>query len=399
MSVGRSELLFRMITLKLPQISLASLTSPHRGWGWIGIDMSPYHVHLAQLRQVAGSWRLARAWSIDRSAVSPAEDEAGETFGEQAVGSGLADFAWIDPDQLSELGLGPLAPQLTQVVELFRGRQAAVTLSDGWMDYREMELPELEPDELHQILQSEILLEAEAEEMELVTALWELQGGRKAPGMLNFGTTAIGASSSRRLAHDLRRLHLECQVLDAVPCCQARAVGMGPVEVAATVLAVDIGYRQVTMTLVRDGQPVMSRCLRQLGLGAALQRVAGSMQIPFRDANTLLFHRPDAGCQHPAARASDPLQPLRQRLIQQLADEIVRTMGYIQRCLSGFQPVQIQVMGIGSQLPGLVDTLESRSNIETRVWSIEADTQVPEQIPLGALAVACGLSALAWENN
>jgi Tfp pilus assembly PilM family ATPase len=398
-SVGRSELLCCMFAFKLPRISLASVTAPHRGWGWIGIDMSPYHVHLAQLRQVTGSFRLARAWSIDQPNVSTSVEESGETAGDEAARSGLDDFAWLDPVQLAEIGLGPLASQLSQVGQLFRGRQAAVTLSDGWVDYRELELPELEHDELQQILQSEILLESEAEEMELVTALWELQGGRKTPGMLNFGTVAIAASSSRRLAHDLHRLNLECQVLDALPCCQARAVGIGQAEAVSSVLAVDIGYRQVTMTLVRDAQPMMSRCLRQLGLGSALQRVAGSMQIPIRDANTLLFHRLDGDFQHPAAQAGDPLQPLRHRLIQQLGDEVVRTCGYIQRCLPACQPLQIQVMGGGSQLPGLAGALESRSNIPTCIWSIDSDEQVPEQIPLGTLAVACGLSALAWESS
>jgi hypothetical protein len=77
----------------------------------------------------------------------------------------------------------------------------------------------------------------------------------------------------------------------------------------------------------------------------------------------------------------------------------VRTCGYIQRCLRGYQPLQIQLMGAGSQLTGLAASLESRSSIPTCVWSIDIDAQVPEQIPLGTLAVACGLSSLAWESS
>jgi Tfp pilus assembly PilM family ATPase len=388
-----------MIAFKWPRISLAPVTAPYRGWGWIGIDMSPYHVHFAQLRQVKGSFRLARAWSIDRPVAAGDVDLDGEACGEEVPNMCHDELAWIDPARMAEVGLTLLASQLPQIGQLFHGRQAAVTLSDGWIDYRELELPELQHDELHQILQSEILLESEAEELELVTALWELQGGRKSPGMLNFGTVAIPAPSARRLAQDLRRVKLDCQVLDALPCCHARAVGIGQAQPVSTVLAVDIGYHQVTMTLVKDTQPVMTRCLRQLGLGGALQRVAGSMQIPIQDAKTLLFHRLDLDFQHPAAQAGDPFQPLRQRLIQQLGDEIVRTCGYIQRCLRGYQPLQIQLMGAGSQLTGLAASLESRVSIPTCVWSMDIDAQVPEQIPLGTLAVACGLSALAWESS
>ncbi len=238
-----------------------------RSYGWTGIEIGCHVIRMAQVMRTDRRWELATVWSVEQ-----------ETPHDQAFNSAAADFeetfGWISPTVLRSEGLGATLEHFDNLHSLFRGRECAATFSDGVIEYRELELPECVPTEIHSLLQSEVTLESECDFDELLIDYWELPANRPRSTTNSFGVVSLDRSVAISTANDLLRSGFECRVLDAMPCAIARATCMMTGEADSPTLAIDLGYQQTTITLVHHEKPMLTRTARSIGLRPFLEQIA-----------------------------------------------------------------------------------------------------------------------------
>ena len=308
-------------------------------------------------------------------------------------------FGWLTNEELGQHGLAPTRPLFENVNELFQGRKCAATLSDGLIAYRELELPNGNATESRSMIESEIALECERECEELCIESWGLPSSRKNSQTTLVGAVSLDKSLAIGIANDLNRSGFECLALDAPQCAIARATAMVVEDEQAATLAVELGYRQTTLTLVTAGEPLMSRCLTGLGLSRMLEDVAISFGISMGDAQTLLFadiqrHQDSTGN---GVQAS--VMQMARAFAQSLAMEINRTVSFVHRSNSRLAPRQLILMGEGVQLCGIESSLRERIAIPIDLWAIPHPTHRLSRQQIATYAIASGLSALAWEEK
>ncbi len=350
---------------------------------------------MAQVRKLEDRWQLATVWSVEHATpyVRATETESDSAACEET-------FGWLAPSMLREQGLGTTLDHLENLDSLFLGKKCAATLSDGLIAYRELELPVCAPTEVRSLLQSEITLESECDFEDLLTDYWELPSNRPRSTTNSFGAVSIDRSTAILLANDLLNAGFECRVLDAMPCAMARATSMVMDDPNATSLAIELGYQQTTITLVHDGQPILSRASRSIGLLSFLERVAQSFEINIADAQTLLFQTSTGRMKLPNAE-DDFANPLQQKLsgfLQGIAHEIDRTLHYVQRVHRTMVPTQIVLMGEGTRIPSIASAVEEHVGLSTSTWSLNISESLFGNQQIATYAVASALSSLAWEE-
>ena len=372
----------------------------NRSYGWTGLEIGCHVIHMAQVRKIEDRWVMAAVWSIEhptpyvnatahQSAVEPHDNsnDCTESFG------------WLESDVICEKGLGGTLELRENLDHLFQGKQCAATLTDGMIAYRELELPLCEQSETKSMILSEIAIETECDVDELLTECWVLPQNRPRMSTTNYGAVSLKRSTAMLLASDLLRTGFECQTLDAMPCAMARATSMVVQESGLATLAIDLGYQQATFTLVQNGQPVLSRGLRNLGLIQLLEQIAVSFEISFADAQTLLFQSNSGhGSTKVADGFSDLLQQRLNGYLHALSTEIDKTIHYANRSYRDMSPNQILLMGDGVRIPGIDHAIEHRVGLTTQCWMIDVSENLFGNQHIGSFAIAAGLSTLAWET-
>ena len=361
-------------------------------YGWTGVEIGCHCINMAQIRKIDNRWQLAAVWSVEHPtafamASIPNVSSCDETFG------------WLTSDKIFEHGLAPTLEHLENLNALFHGRNCAATLTDGMIAYRELDLPACDPSDSQAMVRSEIALELDCELEDLLTDCWELPQNRPRLNASSFGAVSLRRSTAMQLAGDLLRAGFDCQTLDAMPCAMARATSMVVEDIGVATLAIDLGYHQATLTLVQDGQPIMSRGLRELGLFHLLELIAISFEISLADAQTLLLQSP-SNQEGDFNAMNDFSNPLQQRLggyLQTMAHEVDKTIQFSSRTYRTMIPSQILLMGAGVKIPALDHAIEYRVGLPTRTWAIDVSENLFGNQHVGAFAIAAGLSSLAWE--
>lgn len=362
-------------------------------YGWTGVEIGCHCINMAQVRKINNRWQLAAVWSVEHPttfaiASSPDSPQCDENFG------------WLASDEIIEHGLAPTLEHLENLNALFHGRNCAATLTDGMIEYRELDLPACEPSESQAMVRSEIALELDCELDELLTDCWVLPQNRPRSNASNFGAVSLKRSTAMLLASDLLKAGFDCQTLDAMPCAMARATSMAVEDNDVATLAIDLGYHQATVTLVQDGHPILSRGLRDLGLFHLLELIAISFEISLSDAQTLLFQSPSnpEGDLNAINDFSNPLQQKLGGYLQTLAHEIEKTIVFADRAYRAITPSQIMLMGAGVRIPAMDQAIEDRVGHATQTWAIDVSENLFGNQHVGVFAIAAGLSSLAWES-
>ena len=363
-----------------------------RSFGWTGVEIGCHVINLAQVQKVDGRWQLAAVWSIEHPQTGPVESES-SLPGEEN------DFGWLSTDEILNHGLSPTLDRLENLTSLFHGKSCAATLNDGMIAYRELELPSSDIGDSREMVQSEIALETECEVEELLTDSWILPKSNPRGSSLSFGAVSIKKSAALQVASDLLNAGFECQTLDAVPCAMARATSMVVDDTEASTLAVDIGYYQTTLTIVKSGKPIFCRGVRSLGLHSMLENIASAFEISMSDAKTLLFqsaNNPTSVTDVTGAFAN-PLQRKLSAFIQGLSGEIEKTNQFMVRAHHSNAPIQLILMGAGVRIPNVEFAISERVSLPTQSWSIDLSENLFGDQHSATYAIAAGLSALAWE--
>ena len=358
-------------------------------FGWTGVEIGCHTINMAQVRRIDERWVLAAVWSVKHPKSNSNESAT--------TSSSRGDkFGWLSKEAIFEHGLTPTLVSLENLNSLFQGHYCAATLTDRMIDYRELDLPSVESTESKAMVRSEIALEVECELEELSIDCWDLPQSTPRAGTSSFGAVSIKRSAALMIASDLLRAGFECQTLDAIPCAMARSTSMVVDDESASTLAIDIGYGQVTITLVKAGIPVLSRGVRSLGLVTLLDQIATSFDLSWADAQTLLFQSPNDS-RAKTNRFSSPLQQQIIAFLQVIANEIDKTVLYVSRSHRSASPNQVLLMGAGARIPFLNQAIEERVGLPTQSWSIDLSENLFGSQPIATFAIAAGLSALAWE--
>jgi Tfp pilus assembly PilM family ATPase len=189
--------------------------------------------------------------------------------------------------------------------------------------------------------------------------------------------------------------------MDALPCAIARSTAMVVTDPDISTLAIDLGYHQATLTLVKAGRPVLSRELRGLGVVALLDQIADALELSRSDAQILLFQPSGKSvCDGPNTLAfSNPIHQQLSSFFQVLASEIDKTIQFVNRAYRSATTNQLLLMGTGSRIANLERSLEDRTGLPARLWRIDLSDSLFGEQPTSVYAIAAGLSTLAWEQK
>jgi Tfp pilus assembly PilM family ATPase len=363
-----------------------------RSDGWIGIEIGCHCIHFAQVRKRENHWQLSAIWSLEHPASELRESDNSKRRMDEV-------FGWLSREDMFLNGLTRTL-ETENLSSLFRGSHCATTLTDGLIAYRELELPSSIPSEANAMARSEIAIETDLDIEELVTDCWELPPCDPRAGTFSYGAVSIKRTEAANIASSMLRAGFECQTMDALPCAMARSTAMVVADTDTATLAVDLGYQQATLTLVKAGRPVLSRELRGLGLVSLLDQIADAFELSRSDAQTLLFQPSGkAANDDPNKLAfSNPIHQYLSSFFQVLAAEIDKTIQFATRAYRFAVPSQLLMMGAGSRICNLGRSIEDRTGLSARLWSIDQSDSLFADKPSSIYAIAAGLSTLAWEQ-
>ena len=364
-----------------------------RSDGWIGIEIGCHCIHFAQVCKRENRWQLSAIWSLEHPASELRESNHSKKRTDEI-------FGWLSRQEMFDSGLGRTL-ETENLGSLFLGSHCAATLTDGMIAYRELELPAAIPSEANAMVRSEIAIETDLDIEELVTDCWELPPCDSHAGSFSYGAVSIKKTEAFHVASSLLKVGFECRTMDALPCAMARSTAMVVADPDTATLAVDLGYQQATLTLVKAGRPVLSRELRGLGVIALLDQIADAFELSRSDAQTLLFQPSGNNANDGPNKLafSNPIHQYLSSFFQVLASEIDKTIQFSTRAYRFAVPSQLLIMGAGSRIANLEQSLEDRTGLPASFWSIDQSDSLFADKHISVYAVAAGLSTLAWEQK
>ena len=351
--------------------------------GWIGIDIGSATVKVAQLARSGGKLRVIAHSIVPRSATEAPEETESE-FESLYSASG-------------EIGAA------VALAKGLRGRRAALTMPMGVCDLHHVESQGEFDEDLDSIVRHAIESTTQASADHLQFDVWPAARHENSESRVRWNVLAVARPWSDQYYSDIACNKLACETIDGLPHSLARAVGLGnrsPLTVP--IAALDWGFRQATLCIVHEGEPVYARVLKGCGLESIITALSSGLEIRSEEAYSLLQKH---GLNGLSIHSSNELATLVTELIaepfDQLEKELSRTLAYIAGLRRGIKPQQILVFGGGGLIQGLEKHLTRRIKIETRVWGLEpfqesdGSAKLENQCLYGP---ALALSALAWEE-
>ena len=358
-----------------------SAISPRRKTGWIGIDIGTAAIKIAQLQQSGGKRRLVR------SLVIRADENR--------------------PFDLAAFESGHIGAEIKRAFKIhggFAGQTAACVVSMNHCQLRTLVSAKGTEDEQRELISLEIENDLNSAAQPLEFDFWDASTGKQSEdrGMTQVYVVSIPQSFSDSIANNMLRARLQCVVLDAVPFATVRASEMMPVisEVATEGKAyaiLDWGHSMATLTVVYNGQPLMTRTLKHCGLRRILQAVSQRMKLSGAEAEALLTTYGVTARLIPG-RSNSELQSLITELsapvLHDLMEEIRETFGFLKLQFPQQIPESFCLLGGGAAIRNIATLVQQETRMPTHVWNL-AGSGAEQVSPV--LAAAAALSALAWE--
>ena len=228
---------------------------------------------------------------------------------------------------------------------------------------------------------------------------WEqpCEGGQKETRQ--YSVLSLPTRSATGLSDMLSAAGLTCHVIDTLPCALARAVTL--VERPApgqTVAALDWGYRTPMFVLIRNGKPIFARTLKNCGGELIVEQVSSQLKVPAADVHELLLTcARTSDLTDGRAGLEDLLTTSAVGARKRMAEELVRTFGYLRNQPGGLAPQRMWLFGCVSLLPDTADLLTQSCGLEACVWNLNAtcdDSTQPADAMHALLGPAIGLSTL-----
>ncbi len=352
--------------------------------GWVGMDISRNAIHLAQIEKSGSRYSLESAWTATEADNSP---------------SASVGFDGGSERDAREL-FASMIDQAKRARSLFSQSATALTLGDGTIDYREVEVDVKESSEIDLAVQSELEKELGQDLQFSLVKAWELGTNRKSQNRKqSAAVVSVAQEFSMWLGEKVTEAGYTPEILDALPCALARAAQIFLSGSDHSCLVVHIGDACTTLTQVQNGQPIITRILNEHGFDNVLLPLGNEFSIRPADVNCVIIKasRNATEASQQSAELREIVYEYQLRFVQSLASEIYRTLEYIRSEPFGNEPTGIILCGSGSVLPNVSQQFEQLLELPAETWSIPLGNGVCLASPISLYAVAAGLSALAWE--
>lgn len=347
--------------------------------GWIGVDVGTSHLKVVQLARTQGRLCLAASAIVPRSSAWNAK----ELTEEKAVSSAeeLAAAMSLRPD--------------------FRGRCVAATLPMALCQFHQMDYSPGQRSQGDRAIRQGIESSNQRSAQHLQFASWPAELNKEGIAPVRTNVLAVPQVWSDQLCEDVSQTGWSCQLVDGLPLALARAVKMvHDVDPLTPWAALDWGYSQATFCVVADGRAMYVRSLKNCSLRQLLDSVTEELQVTGDEALRLLQDYGLPGAQ--TTEASEVVAELIADPLDNLQQEISRTIAHLQGLRRTIVPQGVYLFGGGATMKGLAEYLTEKLNLEHRVWQFDKlhsanSTGNGQHSCMFGPAIA--LSALAWEQS
>lgn len=352
------------------------LTASSRGW--IGIDLGVQAVKLAQITRAGDDLRLNHAsFELDPELLTTPLGRPG----------------------IAGRALGQRVRALLEDSD-FEGRQIAFALPMPWVDLRSLKIPAVGDHERRAIIENELATVFQDDEPREFD-FWETRdAGDSAQFQIdNIMVLSARCDTVQGVIDCARAAGLQCEVLDGLPQSLGRAVDL--VErggVTQPVGAIDWGYTGATLCVVRGGEPLFTRYLRDCGFGPLVNAVAAGLGLTQGEAQEVLS-RIGLPSAHGGADESADVQEIAAELaistLQSLLEQLNKTLAYLRVQRPHLLPARFWLLGGGAMIRNADAFLAHRLQTPVKCWRLQPSDDGGAEAMYG---VAAALSALRWES-
>ncbi len=353
--------------------------------GWIGVDLGPRTLALAQVERAGTGVRLAASALVRE----PGSDDA-------VTGGEAASRAWDGEDVRAALSLAPG----------FSGRTAACVLPMRATDLSVLTLPPAHEGERRSMIAHELSTAFANDPQPREFDYWEPAATATPDGASqdNVNVLSVPQRTARRAVRGLAEAGLRCDVMDGLPFALARAVDLAYPEPEGPLAALDWGYASGTFCVVSAGCPQFTRHLRTCAFGPVVGRVGQALGLSEDEARRVLV---DYGLPGPGGREAmhreiqAAVREVTAPLLRELVEELKRTLSFVRMRYAAAVPGRVCLFGEGATVRNAARHLSEGIGLPVEPWRMPSSgrtkTSVPPALaPLWGAAVA--LSALAWSQ-
>jgi len=341
--------------------------------GWIGVDLGAAAIKLVQLERDEDGVHLSASAVMQRDL----PDDAAPS-----------DIPWIARDIHRALALDAR----------FWGRTSACILSLKQSGVRAFSIPTGTDDEHLAMISNQLFDVLGTELAQCEFDFWT--SDRTSGGEVDVGAVYVSRQRATQTARNLAAAGVPCEVLDGLPLALARAAQLRAVSEITAV--VDWGYTQSMLAIVREGQPLFVRTLRDCGYRRMLRAVTGQLELSPHDAQQLLSLYGVAGSGPPEDVNKAEMARLLSQLVAEpllaMEQELIRTLDHLRLHRPALSPNRILLCGGGATIHRMDTLLSLRLDLPVEAWRLSRAGAEPTR-PAGIeplLASAAALSALAW---
>ncbi len=236
----------------------------------VGLDIGSTGIRAVEVKGRPGSWRLAKAASIE---LPPGAWSEGEIVDPKAVIAALK--------KLWRKGR-------------FSTRRVAYGLTDQRVLTRQMDLPWMAPDDFREALRYQVgdALPVDSSTVEMDYHLLGEISGPDDRGQVQRQNRVLLVAADRDLVRDeaqiIRKAGLEPVIADSPAFALIRAACRGVIPADSLAHAiVDVGAEQMTLVVHKGGQPLFIRTVGNIGGAAATAAVADALRLDHDEAEAL----------------------------------------------------------------------------------------------------------------
>lgn len=352
--------------------------------GWIGLDFSHHGITIAQVQRSNKGLHIAASAEVPRTGI-PRADDAADTYCD------------VSRQELEAAKM--LVPGLS-------GKAAACVLPMSVTELTHVSLPPADPAEQRAMIANELGDRSSAGPGQQQFDFWNsgLPRGNQSTAMIDVNAISVSAQRTTPIAESLTKAGLDCRVLDGLPHAVARAVSMAaPHQIERPLAGVHLARDSAVFVLARGGVPVFTRHLRNSGTHRITADLSESLGLSEAEAVRVLreFGLPDPGVSDAEGRQiQEVVCEVVSEPINEIADELRRTLGYLAMPGSKVTPDGVCLLGDGAAIRNISLRLAEKIGVSVWPWNLP-DTELScnnPGAPPAIFGVAAALSSLEWES-
>jgi len=354
-----------------------------RKHGWIGIELGPRALKLAQTQRSRGGLRVSASVVMPRTRTA-----------QSVLDTTAEDCGWTSREISAALARGG-----------FSGRKAACTLPMCVSDLNVLRLPPGAISERRAMVVGELSSMFAEDQRQREFDFWE-SASAAATGSANAGEVnvlSVPRTLVSQAADGISGARLSCKVMDGLPFALARAV-----ELAATsgrtppTAAVHWDFASATFCVASGGKPLFTRHLRNCGTGLLVGAVADALGFSEDETMQVLakYGLPGPeGRDGNGAELQEVLVEVAASQLNEITEELKKTISYLQAQHSAIVPGRLCLFAEGAAIRNITTYVSEKAGIATEAWRLPCSENhggTIQQNHPALLGTAVALSALAW---